>query len=145
MKLFMKSTWLCTTFRDHVTVTVTTQRLHFCCIKAFGAVKSQLFGVRVACTRAKKHAHELPMKQLFLACSSMVVRVGFSLLLWETKTWHFMGVASALCTGSPLVQWERKHTSFDLEKLLRVSGLLRIFEPDRLQWIDTEYLVTWYY
>jgi hypothetical protein len=100
--------------------------------KAFGALKTQLFGVRHICTRAKKHAYEaLVLSLLFYGCECWVLSAAM-----RNKIVKFHRRCIRFMCGVSLESMRIKNIHHrDLEKRLRISHILSILEARRLQWL----------
>jgi hypothetical protein len=104
--------------------------------KAFGALKTQLFGVKNICIRAKKHAYEaLVLSLLFYGCECWVLSAGMrdKIVKFHRRCLRFM-------CGITLDSMRSKNIHHsDLEKRLRTKNILSILESRRLQWLGHVY------
>ena len=100
--------------------------------KAFGALKTQLFGVRHICTRAKKHAYEaLVLSLLFYGCECWILSAAM-----RDKVVKFHRRCVRFMCGMDLASMRSKNIHhIDLERRLRVPDILSILEARRLQWL----------
>ncbi len=104
--------------------------------KAFGALKTQLFGVRHICTRAKTHAYEaLVLSLLFYGSECWILSAAMrdKILKFHRRCIRFM-----CCVTLDSMRSKKIHHS-DLEKRLRISDVLSILESRRLQWLGHVY------
>lgn len=104
--------------------------------KAFGALKTQLFGVRHICTRAKTHAYEaLVLSLLFYGSECWILSAAMrdKILKFHRRCIRFMCGVTLDSMRSKNIH----HT--DLEKRLRISDVLSILESRRLQWLGHVY------
>ncbi len=100
--------------------------------KAFGALKTQLFGVRHVCHRAKKHAYEaLVLSLLFYGCECWTLSA-----VMRDKIVKFHRRCIRFMCGITLDSMRSKNIHHvDLEKRLCISNILSILESRRLQWL----------
>jgi hypothetical protein len=104
--------------------------------KAFGALKSQLFGVRSICTKAKKHAYEaLVLSLLFYGSECWILSADMrdKIVKFHRRCVRFM-------CGLNLSEMRSKGIHHvDLEKRLNTANILSILEARRLQWLGHVY------
>jgi hypothetical protein len=104
--------------------------------KRYGALKTQLFGVRHICTRAKEHAYgALVLSLLFYGSECWILSAAMRDKIQKFHRrciWFMCGVTLDLMRSKNI-----HHT--DLEKRLRISDVLAILECRRLQWLGHVY------
>jgi hypothetical protein len=99
--------------------------------KAFGALKSQLFGVCRICTRDKKQAYEaFVLSLLFYGSECWIISDAKrdKILKFHRRCIRFM-----CCVHLDVMRSKNIHHT-DLEKWLRISDVLSILESRRLEW-----------